>query len=304
MPPTGNASAPSSSAAATTPTGPPPLPTRPALRAGKKGVPRPQHRLPRLPQPGPLPLLPEPVRPHRLRRRPGRARLLPPPPLPSRPLPLGPRPRPGRRPPQPRHEAAGRPGRDARPLRASRGRAAPPGRSARLRRHLPPGDASGRRPPAPAVRRRGRGPAGPAGGLGLLPARPRRPLLPGHGGRPGRADSPGYRAKGWDVGSGPTEAGCKVLQGRRKGAGRRWAVAGSEPLGALQALYATGQGLGDSFWAQPQRPAAGPGYQTIWLTPVAKGLPCPCDNISSLPDYENRSTGRPPGRDTARIFLL
>jgi hypothetical protein len=26
-----------------------------------------------------------------------------------------------------------------------------------------------------------------------------------------RADYPGYRAKGWDVGSGPTEAGCKVL---------------------------------------------------------------------------------------------
>ena len=71
-----------------------------------------------------------------------------------------------------------------------------------------------------------------------------------------RADYPGYRAKGWDVGSGPTEAGCKVLQGRLKGAGMRWGVAGSEQVGALKALYASGEGLWDAFWAQPQRPAA------------------------------------------------
>jgi hypothetical protein len=71
-----------------------------------------------------------------------------------------------------------------------------------------------------------------------------------------RADYPRYRAKGWDVGSGPTEAGCKVLQGRLKGAGMRWAVAGSEQVGALKALYASGEGLWDAFWAQPQRPAA------------------------------------------------
>jgi len=71
-----------------------------------------------------------------------------------------------------------------------------------------------------------------------------------------RADYPRYRAQGWDVGSGPTEAGCKVLQGRLKGAGMRWAVAGSEQVGALKALYASGEGLWDAFWAQPQRPAA------------------------------------------------
>ena len=34
-----------------------------------------------------------------------------------------------------------------------------------------------------------------------------------------RMDYPAYRARGWDVGSGPTEAGCKVLGGRLKGAG-------------------------------------------------------------------------------------
>lgn len=71
-----------------------------------------------------------------------------------------------------------------------------------------------------------------------------------------RADYPDYRAKGWDVGSGPAEAGCKVMQGRLKGAGMRWAVAGSEQVGALKALYASGEGLWDAFWAQPQRPAA------------------------------------------------
>jgi hypothetical protein len=71
-----------------------------------------------------------------------------------------------------------------------------------------------------------------------------------------RADYPCYRGKGWDVGSGPAEAGCKVLQGRLKGVGMRWGVSGSEQVGALKALYASGEGLWDAFWAQPQRPAA------------------------------------------------
>ena len=71
-----------------------------------------------------------------------------------------------------------------------------------------------------------------------------------------RADYPSYRAQGWDVGSGPTEAGCKVFQGRLKGAGMRWGMAGSEQVAALKALYASGEGLWDAFWAPPQRPAA------------------------------------------------
>jgi len=71
-----------------------------------------------------------------------------------------------------------------------------------------------------------------------------------------RTDYPRYRQQGWDVGSGPTEAGCKVMQGRLKGTGMRWRVAGSEQVGALKALYASGEGLWDAFWAQPQRPAA------------------------------------------------
>jgi hypothetical protein len=71
-----------------------------------------------------------------------------------------------------------------------------------------------------------------------------------------RADYASYRAKGWDVGSGPTEAGCKAMQGRLKGAGMRWRESGSEQVAALKALYASGEGLWDAFWAQPQRRAA------------------------------------------------
>jgi hypothetical protein len=63
-------------------------------------------------------------------------------------------------------------------------------------------------------------------------------------------DYPAYRARGWDVGSGPTEAGCKVLGGRLKGAGMRWCASGSEQVAALRALYASGDGLWDAFWDQ------------------------------------------------------
>lgn len=71
-----------------------------------------------------------------------------------------------------------------------------------------------------------------------------------------RTAYPRYRQRGWDVGSGPTEAGCKVLQGRLKGVGMRWGVAASEQVGALKALYASGEGLWDAFWAPSQRHAA------------------------------------------------
>jgi hypothetical protein len=71
-----------------------------------------------------------------------------------------------------------------------------------------------------------------------------------------RADYSGYRAQGWDVGSGPTAAGCKVLQGRLNGVGMRWAVSGSEQVGAQKALDASGEGLWDAFWTPCQHPAA------------------------------------------------
>lgn len=65
-----------------------------------------------------------------------------------------------------------------------------------------------------------------------------------------RMDYPAYRARGWDIGSGPTEAGCKLLGGRLKGTGMRWCVCGSEQVAALRALYASGEGLWDAFWEE------------------------------------------------------
>lgn len=65
-----------------------------------------------------------------------------------------------------------------------------------------------------------------------------------------RTAYPEYRARGWDVGSGPVEAGCKVLGGRVKGTGMRWEQAASAQVAALKALYASGLGLWQAFWAQ------------------------------------------------------
>jgi hypothetical protein len=71
-----------------------------------------------------------------------------------------------------------------------------------------------------------------------------------------RLDYPAYRARGWDVGSGPTEAGCKILKGRLDGTGMRWLVGGSAEVGALRALYASGEGLWDAFFPTQRRSAA------------------------------------------------
>jgi hypothetical protein len=71
-----------------------------------------------------------------------------------------------------------------------------------------------------------------------------------------RTDYPTYRQRGWDIGSGPTEAGCKVIGARLKGSGMRWVEEGAATVGALRALYVSGSKLWDGFWAQPHRPAA------------------------------------------------
>ena len=71
-----------------------------------------------------------------------------------------------------------------------------------------------------------------------------------------RTDYPSYRAKGWDIGSGPTEAGCKIIGERLKGSGMRWVEDGAVTVAALRALYVSGGHLWDGFWAQPQRRAA------------------------------------------------
>lgn len=72
-----------------------------------------------------------------------------------------------------------------------------------------------------------------------------------------RTAYPAYRAKGWDVGSGPTEAGCKLIGGRVKGTGMRWEKARSVEVATLKALYASGMGLWEAYWEQRQPPLRG-----------------------------------------------
>lgn len=71
-----------------------------------------------------------------------------------------------------------------------------------------------------------------------------------------RMDYPTYREKGWDIGSGPTEAGCKIIGERLKGSGMRWVEDGAATVAALRALYVSGGKLWDGFWAQPHQAAA------------------------------------------------
>jgi hypothetical protein len=71
-----------------------------------------------------------------------------------------------------------------------------------------------------------------------------------------RTDYPRYREKGWDIGSGPTEAGCKIIGERLKGSGMRWVEDGAATVAALRALYVSGGHVWDGFWSQPQRLAA------------------------------------------------
>jgi hypothetical protein len=53
--------------------------------------------------------------------------------------------------------------------------------------------------------------------------------------------SPEFRAQGWQIGSGPTEATCKTLTARLKGSGMRRDVANAEAMMALEALTQSGQ---------------------------------------------------------------
>jgi hypothetical protein len=71
-----------------------------------------------------------------------------------------------------------------------------------------------------------------------------------------RTDYPTYRQNGWDIGSGPTEAGCKIIGERLKGSGMRWVEEGAATVAALRALYVSGGKVWDGFWSQPHRAAA------------------------------------------------
>ena len=71
-----------------------------------------------------------------------------------------------------------------------------------------------------------------------------------------RTDYPTYRRRGWDIGSGPTEAGCKIIGERLKASGMRWVEDGAATVATLRALYVSGGKVWDGFWAQPHRAAA------------------------------------------------
>ncbi len=71
-----------------------------------------------------------------------------------------------------------------------------------------------------------------------------------------RTDYPTYRQNGWDIGSRPTEAGCKIIGERLKGSGMRWVEDGAATVAVLRALYVSGGKLWDGFWSQPHRAAA------------------------------------------------
>jgi hypothetical protein len=64
-----------------------------------------------------------------------------------------------------------------------------------------------------------------------------------------RTDYPSYRSHGWDIGSGPTEAGCKIVGARLKGSGMRWLEAGAAEVAPLRALYQSGAAAWDAFFA-------------------------------------------------------
>jgi hypothetical protein len=64
-----------------------------------------------------------------------------------------------------------------------------------------------------------------------------------------RMDYPGYRAKGWLIGSGPVEAACKQVVGQRmKGSGMRWGEAGADAVCHLRALFRSEKGQWGAYW--------------------------------------------------------
>jgi hypothetical protein len=57
---------------------------------------------------------------------------------------------------------------------------------------------------------------------------------------------PEFQAKGWQIGSGPTEATCKTLTARLKGSGMRWDSDNAEAVMALEALTQSDQW--EEYW--------------------------------------------------------
>jgi hypothetical protein len=60
---------------------------------------------------------------------------------------------------------------------------------------------------------------------------------------------PEFRRRGWQIGSGPTEAECKTTTHRIKGRGRRWNPSNAEAMMALACLHDSR--LWDAYWITP-----------------------------------------------------
>jgi hypothetical protein len=60
---------------------------------------------------------------------------------------------------------------------------------------------------------------------------------------------PEFRGKGWQIGSGPTEAQCKLTVGRLKGRSRRWDRPNAAAVAALDSLERSGQW--QRYWKTP-----------------------------------------------------
>jgi hypothetical protein len=66
-----------------------------------------------------------------------------------------------------------------------------------------------------------------------------------------RMDYPSYRAKGWQIGSGPVESACKTVIGKRmKGGGMRWGVDGADAMSHLRAKFCSADNQWASFWSR------------------------------------------------------
>jgi len=65
---------------------------------------------------------------------------------------------------------------------------------------------------------------------------------------------PQFKAKGYDIGSGPTEAHCKTLTARLKGPGMRWDKPNAEGMMALASIRASG--LWSHYWRLRREAAA------------------------------------------------
>lgn len=88
------------------------------------------------------------------------------------------------------------------------------------------------------------------------PEHPRRVLAQNEGyftRNKGHMDYPVYRAKGWPIGSGNTEAGVKQINKRVKGTEQFWRKPGLEPILTLRCLLISQDGRWASYWAN--RPA-------------------------------------------------